>query len=414
MDIISIKSIEILDSRDNPTLKTYVTLDNGIIGSASVPSGASTGIHEALELRDKDERYFGQGVAHAVANVNGLISQELHGHDISDLRALDELLIKLDGTENKSRLGANALLSVSLACARAYAQYRAVPLWDALHEHYFPNQPTHFPRLFVNIINGGAHADWVLDLQECMISPRESLPSTSVEIAVNIFDTLHSLLKKDGQSTGVGDEGGFAPTFGSNEKAFEYIDKAIDHAGYNRDIVDVATDIAASEFFKDGQYHLKKAGQHTKLSCKEMAQYVEDLGRKYTILSIEDPFAEDEWEAFADFTSRVGKNHLIVGDDLYVTNPDRIKKGIDMHATNAVLIKLNQIGTLWETVEAIRMAQKAGMKVIISHRSGETSDTFISDLAVACGADFLKAGSMSRSERLDKYNRLLEIEKIEY
>lgn len=414
MDIVSIKSIEILDSRDNPTLKTFVTLDDGTIGFASVPSGASTGKHEALEMRDGDERYFGQGVAHAVTHVNGIIANELKGFDIEDLRAIDEHLIHVDGTENKSKLGANAILSVSLACARAYAQYRAVPLWKALNDYYFPAVPTHFPRLFVNIINGGAHADWVLDIQECIICPKESSPSSSIEIAANIFDTLHKMLHKDGLSTGVGDEGGFAPTFESNDKAFEYIDKAIDQAGYTRDMVDIATDVAASEMFKDGHYHLKKAVGKKELTPAQMKVYLHGMAQKYGIFSLEDPFAEDQWESFADFTKEYGEDHLIVGDDLYVTNPERIQQGIEMQATNAVLVKVNQIGTLLETVQAIRLAQNAGWKVIISHRSGETSDTFISDLAVACGADFLKAGSMSRSERLDKYNRLLEIEKIEY
>lgn len=416
MDIIAIKAIEILDSRGNPTVKTFVTLDDGSIGAASVPSGASTGVHEALELRDNDERYLGLGVQDAVQHVNGVIAHEVIGHDVSHLEKIDKLMLALDGTPNESKLGANAILSVSLACARAYAAYKKEPLWKALNDYYFSHTKTHFPRLMVNVINGGAHAHWVFDIQEYMISPREYIPSTSIEIAANIFHTLKKLLDADGYATAVGDEGGFAPELGTNEKAFEYIERAIKEAGYSREMVDVATDIAASEFYADGIYTLNRAGAAgaKQFSNSELSDYLSLLTTQHSLLSLEDPFAEDDWDTYTAFTSQMGKDHMIVGDDLFVTDPDRIAQGIEKRAANAVLIKVNQIGTLYETVQSILMARKAGWKVIISHRSGETTDSFISDLAVASGADFIKAGSMSRSERLAKYNRLLEIEKIEY
>lgn len=416
MDIIAVKAIEILDSRGNPTLKTFVTLDDGSVGAAAVPSGASTGVHEALELRDKDERYMGQGVQHAVQYVNGVIAHELTWMDINDLKKIDEKMLALDGTDNKSHLGANAILSVSLACARAYAAHKREPLWKALNDYYFHNTQTNFPRLMVNVINGGAHADWVFDIQEFMVSPKEHTPSTSIEMAANIFHTLKKLLDTDGFSIAVGDEGGFAPELGSNERALEYLQRAIREAGYSREDIDIAMDVAASEFYNDGKYTLHKSGsqQPLVLTGEDLTAYLKRLMSQYSILSLEDPFAEDDWESYSSFTEDMGKDHMIVGDDLFVTDPDRIQMGIDKHAANAVLIKVNQIGTLYETVQAIKLARKAGWKVIISHRSGETSDSFISDLAVACGAEFIKAGSMSRSERLVKYNRLLEIEKIEY
>ena len=415
VDILSIKAIEILDSRGNPTLKTFVTLDDGTVGSASVPSGASTGVHEALELRDNDDHYLGKGVGRAVQNVNGILAHELKGMSINDLKKIDKHMLSVDGTENKSELGANAILSVSLACARAYAAYHKEPLWKALNDYYFTHTKIGFPRLFVNVINGGAHANWVIDIQECMISPVESSPSTSVEIAANVFHTLKKILLTEGYAISVGDEGGFAPQLETNEQAFQHLDQAIKDAGYSRDSVDIATDIAASEFYKNGSYRLQKAGDHKKtMNSSEFSDYLLGLHDHFNILSYEDPFAEDDWEGFVNFTQRVGKDHMVVGDDLFVTNTERIKQGIEKKAANAVLVKVNQIGSLYETVEAIEMAQKAGWKVVISHRSGETSDSFISDLAVACGADFIKAGSMSRSERLVKYNRLLEIEKVEY
>lgn len=415
MKIISVRAIEILDSRGNPTLKTFVTLDDGSVGTASVPSGASTGTHEALEMRDNNDHFLGTGVQHAVQNVQTIINSEITGMDINHLDKIDKHILEIDGTDNKSILGANAILSVSLACARAFSAYHKTPLWDALNEYYFDTQQTHFPRLMVNIINGGAHANWNLDIQECMIVPKDSIPSTSIEVAANIFHTLKKLLVEKNLSTGVGDEGGFAPQLPTNSAAFDLIEKAITDAGYTRDMVDLATDVAASELYKEGTYRLHKDGPYDErtLSSAELSHYYSTLIDQYNILSLEDPFHEDDWYAFSQFTKKYGKDRIIVGDDLYVTNTKRLKKGIDESATNAILIKVNQIGSLFETVQAIKMAKKAGWKVIISHRSGETEDPFISDLSVASGADFIKAGSMSRSERLAKYNRLLEIEKIE-
>lgn len=415
MKIISVRAIEILDSRGNPTLKTFVTLDDGTVGTASVPSGASTGTHEALELRDETDHFLGTGVQHAVQNVQTIINSEVSGMNIDHLDKIDQHMLDIDGSDNKSVLGANAILSVSLACARAFALYHHTPLWDALNEFYFDTHQTQFPRLMVNIINGGAHANWNLDIQECMIVPKDRLPSTSIEIAANVFHTLRKLLIEKNLSTGVGDEGGFAPQLPTNSSAFDLIQQAIQDAGYTRNDIDIATDIAASELYKDGTYVLHKDGPYDErtLSSAELSDYYSTLISQYDLMSLEDPFHEDDWYAFTHFTHLCGKDRMIVGDDLYVTNPKRIEKGIHEKATNSILIKVNQIGSLYETATAIKMAKKAGWKVIISHRSGETEDPFISDLSVACGADFIKAGSMSRSERLAKYNRLLEIEKIE-
>lgn len=417
MNIISLRSLEILDSRGNPTLQTYVTLDDGTIGMASVPSGASTGSHESVELRDnQQDHYQGKSVDTALYNIHATISHALVGMPIEHLDAIDERMISIDGTPDKSRLGANAVLSVSLACARAYALYKKLPLWKALNAYYFPHTPTSFPRLMVNVMNGGAHAHWVTDIQECMISPRERVPSSSIEMSANIFHSLKKILESCGYASSVGDEGGFAPDLATNGQAFEMIQKAIHDAGYTREQVDIATDIAGSELFAHGIYTLRKAhtsgSQH--FDAPSMMQYLESLDNQFHIMSFEDPFAEDDWGAWHTYTTKHGHDHMIVGDDIYVTHPDRIQQGIDHMTSNAVLIKLNQIGTLYETVQAIKLAQKAGWSIIISHRSGETPDSFISDLAVASHADFIKAGSMSRSERLAKYNRLLEIEKIEY
>lgn len=415
MDIISVRAVEILDSRGNPTLKTFVTLDDGTVGSAAVPSGASTGEHEALELRDGDDHYLGMGVSHAVQHVNSIIEPEILGIDIDQLDTIDKYLIALDGSDNKKNLGANAILSVSLACARAFASYHNEPLWRALNDYYFPTVQMRFPRLFVNIINGGSHANWNVDIQEFMISPESRTPSESIEMAANVFHTLKKILDEKGYSIAVGDEGGFAPDFAQNREAFVMIDEAISISGYTREHIDLATDVAASEFFKDGKYILKKAGDSEQaFEANEFGDYLLGLSEKHNIMSFEDPFDEDDWASWVKFTEKTGHEHMIVGDDLFVTQTDRLKQGIRVGAANSILIKLNQVGTLYETVGAIQMAQEAGWKVIISHRSAETSDSFISDLAVACGADFIKAGSMSRSERLVKYNRLLEIEKIEW
>lgn len=410
MKISSIRAIEILDSRGNPTLETTVELDNGVSGTASVPSGASTGSHEAVELRDGDKKHYdGMGVLKAINHVNGIMTDHLKGCPIDDLKAIDRKMIELDGTENKSRLGANAILSISLASARTQSLAHGIPLWKTLHNSFFGNEKHSFPRLMVNIVNGGKHANWAFDIQEFMIIPKTDKPSSAVETASEIFHKLDSLLTKDGYSTLKGDEGGDAPKLSSNEEVFEYIERAIEKAGFNKDDVDLGIDAAASEFCKEEVYTFFK----TNRSCNrdELAAYYKQLIDRYGIWSFEDPFAEDDWLGFAQFTKQYGYDHLVVGDDLYTTNVARIQRGIAEESTNAVLIKLNQIGTLSETVEAIKLTKQAGWKVIISHRSGDTEDSFIADLAYASGADFLKAGSMSRSERLVKYNRLIEIEK---
>lgn len=414
MKIEKISAIEILDSRGNPTLKTTVELESGIKGSASVPSGASTGIHEAYELRDRDlGRYAGKGVMSAVENVNIFIANHLKGSSIEDLESLDKKMIELDGAENKKRLGANAILSVSLALMRTLAKTQKKPLWKTIHEYYFQEKKLSFPRLMINIINGGKHAGWNFDIQEFMIIPKTNKPQEAIRIGAEIFHQLGAILKKNNYSTLVGDEGGYSPTLSSQNEVFNYIIDAIMHTGHKKTIdVDLGIDSASSSFFENGSYRLKK--ENNTLSSKELMEYYIDLKTEYGIFSFEDPFAEDDWNGFISFTEKVGKETLVIGDDLYTTNTERIQKGIENHSTNAVLIKPNQIGTLKETVEAINLTKKNNLKVIISHRSGDTEDSFIADLAVACGADFLKAGSMSRSERLAKYNRLIEIEKLEF
>ena len=413
MHIANIRALEILDSRGNPTVMAHVQLSDGTIGHASVPSGASTGSHEALELRDNDEkRYLGKGVLKAVDNVNTKIADALKGVEIEDLLNIDKIMLNLDGTDNKSQLGANAILAVSLASARALAGSKKEPVWKTLHEYFFSEFETAFPRLMVNIINGGAHANWIFDIQEFMILPKTTSPSESVKLASEVFHHLGKLLKDKGFHTLVGDEGGYAPILSSNKEAFEYIHMAIKNAGYIAgQNVDLGIDAAASEFYKNGQYQMRVENKN--LQMTELVTYYLDLAKKFGIVSIEDPFAEDDWEGFKLLTSKIDSGTVVIGDDLYVTNPQRIENGINQKATNGVLIKVNQIGTLSETVDAIKKTRSAGWKVAISHRSGETSDHFIADLAVACGADFIKTGSMSRSERLSKYNRLIEIEQLE-
>lgn len=411
MKIHSIHAIQILDSRGNPTIEAYVELQNGIVGKASVPSGASTGSHEKVELRDGDKNAFaGKGVRKADKNINSEINTLLKGHGIDMLQEIDERMIDLDGTENKSRLGANATLAVSLAAARALANYKKEPLWKTLNEYYFPKTKPQFLKLMVNIVNGGAHANWNFDIQEFMIIPQTDSPSKATEIAQEVFQTLGELLKKENLTTLKGDEGGYSPDLSSNEEVFEIIQKAVKLSNHAHEIK-YAVDVAASELFKDGTYFFKK--QNKSLSATELSAYYHSLQTKYGIYSFEDPFAEDDWSNFSTFTKNFGDTGLIVGDDLYTTDPQRIQKGIAQKATNAVLIKPNQIGTLKETVDAIMLAKRADMKVVISHRSGETEDSFIADLSYACDADYLKAGSMSRSERLAKYNRLIEIEQME-
>ena len=411
MNIAKISAIEILDSRGNPTVETYVELEDGTIGKASVPSGASTGAHEKVELRDGDETHYeGRGTLKAESHVDKEINEALKGIAIENLSDIDSSIIKLDGTIDKSRLGANAILSVSLACARTLSLYKKEPLWKIINESYFPDSKAHFPKLMVNIVNGGAHANWNFDIQEFMIIPQSDSPSSAVETADEVFHTLGEILKQSGLSTLKGDEGGYSPELNSNEEVFEKIQEAVKTSNHEQDIK-YGVDVAASELFKNGVYVFKK--QNKNMTSDELSAYYQELQSKYGIYSFEDPFAEEDWSAFSKFTQELGTSSLIVGDDLYTTDPVRIQKGIDARATNAVLIKPNQIGTLKETVDAIKLAKNAGMKVAISHRSGETEDSFIADLAYACGADYLKAGSMSRSERLAKYNRLIEIEKME-
>lgn len=415
MKIRHIQTIEILDSRGNPTLKTTIELENGIKAAASVPSGASRGKHEAFELRDNDNsRYNGMGVLNAVKNVNTLIAPHLQSINIENLQMIDEKMIELDHTENKKNLGANTILSVSLAAARALAKAQNKPLWQTLNIYYFKTQKPAFPRLMINVINGGKHADWHFDIQEFLIIPKTNKPLLAVRIGAEIFHALGNIFYKECLSTLTGDEGGYAPNLPSNSNAFEHIINAIMRAGHKKTIdVDLGIDSAAAAFYKDGLYHLRK--EEKTVNADDLMNYYADLHNEYSIFSFEDPFAEDEWACFGTFTRKMSQEGgLVIGDDLYTTNTTRIKKGIEQKTTNAIVIKPNQIGTLKETAEAISLAQENGLKVIISHRSGETEDTFISDLAVASSADFLKAGSMSRSERLAKYNRLIEIEQMEF
>lgn len=405
--IIDIQARQILDSRGNPTIEVDVILENGSVGRAAVPSGASTGAYEAVELRDNDKSsYNGKGVLKAVHAVNHEIFDSLSGTDALDQRSIDTDLIELDGTENKSRLGANAILGVSLAVSRAAADSVELPLWQYLggvNAHLLPTP-------MMNILNGGAHADNKLDVQEFMIMPiGANRFSDGLQMGAEIFHALKSGLMQKGLATSVGDEGGFAPALNSTGEALEFVSKAIETAGYSigEDIV-IALDAAASEFYKDGKYHL--AGEGKSLTTKEMNKMWADLTANHPIISIEDPLDEDDWSGFADLTSVVGDKVQIVGDDLFVTNPKRLARGITEKSANAILIKVNQIGTLTETMNAISLAQKSGFGVIISHRSGETEDNFIADLAVATNAGQIKTGSLSRSDRLAKYNQLLRIE----
>ncbi len=410
MKIKDIKALEILDSRGNPTIRTFVTLEDGSIHSASVPSGASTGSHEATELRDGDKsRYMGKGVMKAVENVNTVIKNALVGMT-ADPTTIDSKLLELDGTPNKTSLGANSILSVSMAVVRAAAHSKKQPLWKFMNDYFFEGKSAGFPRLLVNIINGGKHASWNFDIQEFMIVPNATQPSEAIRVASEIFHSLENLLKEKGFSTLLGDEGGYSPNLGSNEDVLDNIIEAAKKAGYeNVKDYRLSLDVASTEFYKDGKYEFKK--QNKWLTPEELTQYYSEIGQKYFILSFEDAFAEDDWESWKNFSDMADRFQFItIGDDLFVTNPERIKRGIDEKAANAVLIKPNQIGTIKETVEAINMTHKAGWKTAISHRSGETEDSFIADLAYACGSEFIKTGSMARSERLSKYNRLLEIE----
>jgi len=406
--IENIHAREILDSRGNPTVEADVVLTGGERGRAAVPSGASTGEHEAVELRDGDpKRFGGKGVLKAVGHVNDLIARELKGQDALDQSAIDKKLIDLDGTPNKSNLGANATLAVSMACARAAANHHGTPLYRSLGGDH----ATTLPVPMMNIINGGAHADNNVDFQEFMIVPvGANRFSEALRAGAEIFHTLKSVLRKKGYATGVGDEGGFAPNLKSNEEAIETILEAIGIAGYHAgtDIL-LALDPAASEFY-DGQSYVFKKSDGRKLSSAEMIAFWKDWVDKYPIVSIEDGMAENDWDGWKALTEAVGAKIQLVGDDLFVTNTRFLKKGIDLGVANSILIKVNQIGTLTETTECIRMAQDAGMTAVVSHRSGETEDSFIADLAVGTSAGQIKTGSASRSDRMAKYNQLLRIE----
>jgi len=406
--IKSIHAREILDSRGNPTVEVELKVEGGA-GVASVPSGASTGVYEALELRDGDKkRYGGKGVLKAVRNVNQTIASAAVGKNLNQ-RQLDEFLIELDGTKNKTRLGANAILGVSLAFSRAAAAVNGVELYEYLGG-LVGNKKFTLPVPMMNIVNGGKHADSGLDPQEYMVMPvKFSNFHERLRAGSEIFHTLKDLLKKKGYETGVGDEGGFAPRLPSNEKALDLIVEAIGKAGY-KDKVKIGMDVAASSFYEKGIYKLKINGRERKLKSAGLLAWYKKLLAKYPIVSVEDPFAEDDWTAFTEMTKIFGKKIRIVGDDLLVTNILRIKMAIDRDAVNSVLIKLNQIGTLSETIDAIQMTAKQGWSAVVSHRSGETEDSFIADLVVGLGCPYIKTGSLSRSERICKYNRLMWIE----
>lgn len=401
--IKDVKAREILDSRGNPTVEVDVILESGIVGRAAVPSGASTGEREALELRDGTERYMGKGVLKAVGHVNNELRNLVIGYDVYDQRALDYAMIELDGTETKSKFGANAILGVSMAAMKAAALEKGLPLY-----RYIGNGDI-LPKPMMNIINGGAHADNKLDFQEFMIIPQADTIKERVRIGAEVFHNLKKVLKNKGLVTSVGDEGGFAPDLNSNTEGFELIIEAIKKAGYEpgKD-VKLAIDVAASEFYQDGKYVL--AGENRSLTTEELVDFYEELVNKYPICSIEDPVDENDWEGFKLITERLGDRIQLVGDDLFVTNKKCLQMGIDNHAGNAILLKVNQIGTITETLETIELARNNGYATIISHRSGETEDTTIADLAVGLNLGQIKTGSLSRTDRVCKYNQLMRIE----
>ncbi|WP_297924345.1 phosphopyruvate hydratase [uncultured Agitococcus sp.] len=408
--IIDIRAREILDSRGNPTIEADVYLESGVMGRGCAPSGASTGSREALELRDKDgKRYLGKGVLNAVANVNSRISELLVGRSVFDQSGIDRAMIALDGTENKSNLGANAMLAVSLACARAAAAEKKVPLYEYIAGL---NNQTIFtmPVPMMNIINGGEHADNTVDIQEFMIEPVGFTSfAEALRCGAEVFHALKSVLKAQGLNTAVGDEGGFAPNLRTNEEALQMIMQAIDKAGYKAgEDVMLALDCASSEFYKDGRYHLE--GEGKSFDSEGFAEYLSGLTRQYPIISIEDGLDESDWAGWKVLTDKIGEKVQLVGDDLFVTNPKILQRGIDEGVANSILIKYNQIGTLTETLEAIYLAKSNGYTTVISHRSGETEDSTIADLAVATAAGQIKTGSLCRSDRVSKYNQLLRIE----
>ena len=404
MKIKDVIGREIIDSRGNPTVEVDVILENGILGRAAVPSGASTGEREALELRDGDKsRYMGKGVLKAVSNVNGPLRDLVIGMDAANQKELDYAMINLDGTETKSKFGANAILGISMAAMKASAIEAGKPLY-----RYIGDGKT-LPRPMMNIINGGAHADNKLDFQEFMIIPQRDTIKERLRVGAEVFHNLKKVLNEKGLATGVGDEGGFAPDLQSNSEGFELIMEAIKRAGYEpfKDVC-LGIDVAASEFYKDGKYEL--VGEGRSLTTDELIDFFEELVNKYPIISIEDPVDENDWEGFRKITERIGDRVQLVGDDLFVTNKKCLQKGIDNHAGNAILLKVNQIGTITETLETIELARKNGYATVISHRSGETEDTTIADLAVGLDLGQIKTGSMSRTDRICKYNQLLRIE----
>jgi len=401
---------QILDSRGNPTVEVDVITDEGGFGRAAVPSGASTGVHEAVELRDNDKKvYVGKGVLKAVENVNDIIAPELEGYDVADQTGIDQLMIHLDGTENKGKLGANAILAVSMAAAKAAAEEAGLPLFRYIGG---TNAKT-LPVPMMNILNGGAHADNKIDFQEFMVMPvGASSFSEGLRWGVEIFHALKSVLKKKGYSTNVGDEGGFAPNIGSNEEAIETVLTAIDAAGYKAGSqVFIAMDAANSELYKDGKYVFHKSDGRS-MTSDELVKYWEKWVNQYPIISVEDGMAEDDWEGWKALTEAIGSKVQLVGDDLYVTNVKRLQQGIEKNIANGLLVKVNQIGTITETINAVTMAQHAGYNTIMSHRSGETEDTTIADLAVALNCGQIKTGSASRTDRMAKYNQLIRIEEL--
>lgn len=412
--IVTIKAREILDSRGNPTVEVDVLLSDGCMGRAAVPSGASTGAHEALELRDNDaRRYNGKGTLKVVHTVDTKIANALKGHDASDQIALDETLIKLDGTPNKANLGANATLGVSLACARAGASSQGLSLYQHIRHIYgYERKPIIMPVPLMNVLNGGAHADNNVDMQEFMIVPvKGSCFTEALRVGTEVFHQLKKILRAKNYATGVGDEGGFAPNLNSNEEALELLCEAISEANYKpgKDVL-LALDVASNELYSKGRYILEGEKGQPAYSAKEMISYYEKLLKDYPIVSIEDGLYEDDWEGWQALTASLGQRIQLVGDDLFVTNTQRLQEGINKGVANAILIKVNQIGTLTETVRAIQLAMKNGYHTVISHRSGETEDAFIADLAVAVGAGQIKTGSASRSDRIAKYNQLLRLE----
>ena len=402
--IKDIKAREVLDSRGNPTVEVDVILDNNILGRAIVPSGASTGEREALELRDEDKkRYHGKGVLKAVENVNTIIKEALLGMEPTDQEDIDKKMLKLDGTKDKHKLGANAILGVSMAVLKSAALDKGVELYEYCGNGFV------LPVPMMNIINGGVHADNKLDFQECMIIPNRDTIKERIRVGSEVFHSLKGVLKSKGLSTTVGDEGGFAPDLESNSAAFDLIIEAIKKCGYTPGVdVNLAIDVAASEFYKDGKYHLE--GEGRSLTTSELISYYEELVDKYPIISIEDPVDENDWEGFKLITKKLGQKIQIVGDDLFVTNVKELQKGIDNKCGNAILIKINQIGTITETLNTIELARKNNYKTVISHRSGETEDTTIADLAVGLNLGQIKTGSMSRTDRICKYNQLIRIE----